>query len=89
MEREYFRDRTLEGHESARKRGKIIGSADVTDQSMLSMAPHLRDRRPTRRDIDKRLVTATGARKGWHPSPATVMPMLREHNAPAATAAGA
>jgi DNA invertase Pin-like site-specific DNA recombinase len=27
MEREYIRDRTLEGHESARTRGKIIGGA--------------------------------------------------------------
>ncbi|MFL6057079.1 MAG: recombinase family protein [Actinoallomurus sp.] len=30
MEREYTRDRTLEGHESARKRGKTIGGAAVT-----------------------------------------------------------
>ncbi|MFE2184391.1 recombinase family protein [Streptomyces sp. NPDC059455] len=30
MEREYIRDRTLEGHESARKRGKTIGGAGVT-----------------------------------------------------------
>jgi DNA invertase Pin-like site-specific DNA recombinase len=27
MEREYTRDRTLEGHESARKRSKAIGRA--------------------------------------------------------------
>jgi DNA invertase Pin-like site-specific DNA recombinase len=43
MEREYIRDRTLEGHESARKRGKAIGGAGVTDNHMLSMALHLRD----------------------------------------------
>ena len=42
MEREYIRDRTLEGHESARKRGKTIGGAGVTDDAMLSMALHLR-----------------------------------------------
>ena len=35
MGREYIRDRTLEGHESARKRGKTIGGAGVTDESML------------------------------------------------------
>lgn len=29
MEREYIRDRTLEGHESARKRGKTIGDASI------------------------------------------------------------
>ncbi|MDX2527094.1 recombinase family protein [Streptomyces europaeiscabiei] len=36
MEREYIRDRTLEGHESARNRGKTIGGAGVTDEDMLS-----------------------------------------------------
>ncbi|MFD4172823.1 recombinase family protein [Streptomyces anulatus] len=35
MERECVRDRTLEGHETARKRGKTIGGAGVTDESML------------------------------------------------------
>jgi DNA invertase Pin-like site-specific DNA recombinase len=44
MEREYIRDRTLEGHESARKRGKTIG-AGVTDDDMLSMALHCATRR--------------------------------------------
>ncbi|MFJ8026161.1 hypothetical protein [Streptomyces sp. NPDC096311] len=33
MEREQIRDRTLEGHESARKRGKTIGGAGVTDET--------------------------------------------------------
>ncbi|AUA17267.1 hypothetical protein CFP59_09461 [Streptomyces malaysiensis subsp. malaysiensis] len=40
MKREYIRDRTLEGHESARKRDKTTGGADP---DMLSMALHLRD----------------------------------------------
>ncbi|MFI9041505.1 recombinase family protein [Streptomyces sp. NPDC053726] len=80
MEREYIRDRTLEGHESARKRGKIIGGAGVTDDDMLSMALHLRDQEMSLRDIAKRLVITTGAKKGQHPSPATVMRMLREHD---------
>ncbi|PNG94020.1 recombinase family protein [Streptomyces malaysiensis] len=39
MEREYIRDRTLEGHESARKRGKTIGGAGVTDPDMLVHGP--------------------------------------------------
>ena len=38
MEREYIRDRTLEGHESARTRGKSIGGAAVTDDAMLAVA---------------------------------------------------
>ncbi|MEU2674748.1 recombinase family protein [Streptomyces sp. NPDC007164] len=80
VEREYIRYRTLEGHESARKRGKTIGGAGVTDDGMLSMALHLRDQEMSLSDIAKRLVITSGAKKGQHPSPATVMRMLREHD---------
>jgi len=79
MEREYIRDRTLEGHESARKRGKTIGGAAVTDPDMLSMALHLREQGVSLRDVAMRLVITTGKKKGQHPSPATVLRMLREH----------
>ena len=56
MEREYIRDRTLEGHESARARGKAIGGAAVTDDAMLAVgaaparpgAEPARHRRPPR-----------------------------------------
>ncbi|WP_246148092.1 recombinase family protein [Nonomuraea turkmeniaca] len=90
MEREYIRDRTLEGHESARRRGKTIGGAAVTDDAMLSMALHLREQNLSLRDIAARLVITSGAKKGRHPSPATVMRMLREHdtNTAAAPAGG-
>ncbi|MFD9569252.1 recombinase family protein [Streptomyces sp. NPDC059982] len=80
MEREHIRDRTLEGHESARKRGKTIGGAGVTDNHMLSMALHLREQEMSLRDIAARLVITTGKKKGRHPSPATDMRMLREHD---------
>ncbi|MEU0023538.1 recombinase family protein [Streptomyces rochei] len=86
MEREYIRDRTLEGHESARKRGKSIGGASVTDDGMLAMALHLRDQEMSLRDIAARLVITKGAKKGQHPSPATVMRMLREHDEQTAAA---
>ncbi|MEU8580273.1 recombinase family protein [Streptomyces abikoensis] len=85
MEREYIRDRTLEGHESARKRGKTIGGANVTDDAMLAMALHLRAQEMRLRDIAARLVITTGKKKGQHPSPATVMRMLREHDEQTAT----
>lgn len=80
MEREYIRDRTLEGHESARRRGKTIGGASVTDDAMVAMALHLRDQEMSLRDIASRLVITKGAKKGRHPSPATVMRVLREHD---------
>ncbi|WP_433432226.1 SigE family RNA polymerase sigma factor [Nonomuraea sp. CA-141351] len=80
MEREYIRDRTLEGHESARARGKAIGGAAVTDEHMLSMALHLREQNLSLRDIAARLVITSGAKKGRHPSAATVLRMLRDHD---------
>lgn len=80
MEREYIRDRTLEGHESARRRGKTIGGAGVTDPDMLSMALLLRQQGVSLRDAAKRLVITAGTKRGRHPSPATVMRMLREHD---------
>src|SRR6266568_3537984 len=87
MEREYIRDRTLEGHESARARGKAIGGAAVTDDAMLAVALHLRGQELSLRDIAARLVIATGKKKGEHPLPATVLRMLREHDEKAAAAA--
>jgi len=86
MEREYIRDRTLEGHESARARGKSIGGAAVTDEAMLAVALHLRGQELSLRGIAARLVIATGKKKGQHPSPATVMRMLREHDEKTAAA---
>jgi len=69
MEREYIRDRTLEGHESARARGKAIGGAAVTDEAMLAVALHLRGQELSLRDIAARLVIATGKKKGPAPIP--------------------
>ena len=87
MEREYIRDRTLEGHESARARGKAIGGAAVTDDAMLAVALHLRGQELSLREIAARLVIAAGKKKGQHPSPATVLRMLRDHDEKAAVAA--
>ncbi|MET8945473.1 recombinase family protein [Streptomyces sp. NPDC004542] len=86
MEREYIRDRTLEGHEAARKRGKAIGGASVTDDNMLAMALHLRNQDLSLREIAACLVITKGAKKGQHPSPATIMRMLREHDEQTAAA---
>ncbi|MBG0818784.1 recombinase family protein [Planomonospora sp. ID82291] len=87
MEREYIRERTLEGHESARTRGKTIGGAAVTDEAMLSMALHLREQGMSLRDIAGCLVITKGKKKGRHPSAATVLRLLREHDETTAAAA--
>ncbi|MFI0821357.1 hypothetical protein ACH4TX_37995 [Streptomyces sp. NPDC021098] len=47
---------------------------------MLGMALHLRDQELSLREIAARLVITKGAKKGQHPSPPTVMRMLREHD---------
>ncbi|MFC9674926.1 MULTISPECIES: hypothetical protein [unclassified Streptomyces] len=47
---------------------------------MLSMALQRREQEMSLRDIAKRLVITTGTKKGQHPSPATVMRMLRERD---------
>jgi hypothetical protein len=53
---------------------------------MLAVVLHLRGQEMSLRDIGARLVIATGKKKGQHPSPATVMRMLREHDEKAAAA---
>ena len=53
---------------------------------MLAVALHLRSQEFSLRDIAGRLVISTGKKKGQHPSPATVMRMLREHDEKAAAA---
>ena len=79
-ESEYIRDKTLEGHEAARARGKSIGGGAVTDDAMLTVALHLRDQELSLREIAERLVISTGKKKGQHPSAATVMRMLRDRD---------
>ncbi|WP_433205172.1 hypothetical protein ACQP1G_17530 [Nocardia sp. CA-107356] len=47
---------------------------------MLTLALHLREQNHSLRDIAARLVITKGKKKGRHPSPATVLRMLREHD---------
>jgi hypothetical protein len=55
---------------------------------MLAVALHLRGQELSLRDIAGRLVIATGKKKGQHPSPATVMRILRGHDEKAGPASG-
>ena len=54
---------------------------------MLAVALHLRGQELSLRDIAVRLVIAAGKTKGQHPSPATVLRMLRDHDEKAGAAA--
>ncbi|MGV9779369.1 hypothetical protein [Streptosporangium sp. NPDC003464] len=84
-ERDYIRDKPLEGQETARTKGKAIGGVPVSDD-MLATAVRLRDTEYlSLREITSRLVIRTGKKRGQPPSPATVMRMLREYDAQTAT----
>jgi DNA invertase Pin-like site-specific DNA recombinase len=72
MERVYIRNRALEGHESARKRGKTIKGAGLTGDSMLSTALHLRDSPNTS--------SSPRQEEGGSPSASAVIRMLHEHD---------
>ncbi|WP_405778747.1 hypothetical protein OG512_00485 [Streptomyces sp. NBC_01378] len=52
-----------------------------------AMALHYRDQGMSLRDTAAKLVITTGKKKGQHPSPATVMRMLRDHDEQTAEAA--
>ncbi|WP_345196441.1 hypothetical protein [Streptomyces lavendulae] len=55
---------------------------------MIATAVRLRDEEElSLREIAGRLVIRTGKKRGEHPSPATVMRMLREHDERTATQA--
>jgi len=56
---------------------------------MIFIALHMRGQELSLRDIAARLVISTGKKKGQHPSPATIMRMLREHDEKTAAAAAA
>ncbi|MEK2494640.1 hypothetical protein WN990_34355 [Kitasatospora purpeofusca] len=42
-ERDYIRDRTVEGQETARRKGKTIGGVKAADGDMIATALRLRD----------------------------------------------
>lgn len=80
MEREYIRDKMLDGHESARRRGKTIGGVFVLDDEVTAEVVMLRDQNLSLRQIASRVVIPSGAKKGKNPSPQTVMRVLQEYD---------
>lgn len=69
-ERDYMRDKTREGQETARTKGKAIGGLRVFDHRMLATVPRLRDdERVSLREVASRLVIRAGKKRGRRPSP--------------------
>lgn len=75
-DRDYIRERTLEGQDTARQAGKRGGRPFVTDANMADYARELRKKGVEATEIQQRLVIPSGKNKGQHPSMATVYRLI-------------
>jgi DNA invertase Pin-like site-specific DNA recombinase len=80
-EREYIREKSLEGQASARERGRHGGRPKVVDDDMADYARALRTQGVTVPQIARKLVIPSGKNKGEHPSVGTVYRLLAEAEA--------
>ncbi|WP_307825392.1 recombinase family protein [Streptomyces sp. MBT55] len=72
IERNYIREKTLEGQVSAAKKGNHGGRPKVIDDDMLTFALALKDKGVPVSDIAKKLTIKTGKNKDKHPSVASL-----------------
>ncbi|MGW0197075.1 hypothetical protein [Nonomuraea sp. NPDC003201] len=77
-EREYIREKSLEGQASARERGRHGGRPKVFDDDMAAYARSLRERGVPVPEIEAKLVIPTGKNTGRHPSLASVYRVLAD-----------
>ncbi|MBT2225074.1 recombinase family protein [Nonomuraea sp. NEAU-A123] len=85
-EREYVREKSLEGQATARERGRHGGRPKVFDDDMIAYARTLRARGVAVPDIARKLVIPAGKNKGRHPSVASVYRVLVDGESAAAPA---
>ncbi|MGP3750135.1 zinc finger domain-containing protein [Streptomyces sp. IBSNAI001] len=77
-EREYIREKSLEGQASAREGGRHGGRPKVVDDDMADYARSLRANRVPVPEIARKLVITSGKNQGKRPSVATVYRILAE-----------
>jgi DNA invertase Pin-like site-specific DNA recombinase len=77
-EREYIREKSLEGQASARERGRHGGRPKVIDEGMLDYARSLQAKGMPVREIARKLVIPTGKNKGERPSAASLYRALAD-----------
>nr|WP_234315893.1 MULTISPECIES: recombinase family protein [unclassified Streptomyces] len=77
-EREYIREKSLEGQASARERGRHGGRPKVVDDDMAAYARSLRANGVPVPEIARKLVITSGKNQGKRPSVATVYRILAE-----------
>ncbi|MFH8342862.1 DUF4158 domain-containing protein [Streptomyces sp. AM6-12] len=81
-EREYIREKSLEGQASARERGRHGGRPKVVDDDMAAYARSLRANGVPVPEIARKLVITSGKNQGKRPSVATVYRILAEDDSP-------
>jgi DNA invertase Pin-like site-specific DNA recombinase len=79
-EREYIREKSLEGQASARERGRHGGRPRVLDDNMADYARALRAGGLPVPEIARKLVIPSGKNKGTNPSVASVYRMLADQH---------
>ena len=82
LDRDYIRDKTLEGQREAAARGRHGGRPAVIDPDALLFARALRDGGTSVPDIARKLTIKTGKNAGQHPSVASVYRALSTHHEP-------
>ncbi|ONI81380.1 resolvase [Actinosynnema sp. ALI-1.44] len=78
LDRNYIREKTLEGQQAAAAKGNHGGRPKVIDEDMLAFARALRDKGVKVPEIAKKLKIATGKNTGEHPSVASVYRALAD-----------
>jgi DNA invertase Pin-like site-specific DNA recombinase len=81
LDRDYIRDKTLEGQQAAAARGNHGGRPKVIDEDDVLFARALRDKGTPMPDIVKKLTIKTGKNAGQHPSVASLYRALADNDA--------
>ncbi|MGW5877366.1 recombinase family protein [Nocardiopsis terrae] len=81
LDRDYIRDKTLEGQQAAAAKGNHGGRPKVIDEDMLTFALALKDKGVPVPEIAKKLTIKTGKNAGTSPSVASLYRALAEADA--------
>jgi DNA invertase Pin-like site-specific DNA recombinase len=81
LDRDYIREKTLEGQQAAAAKGNHGGRPKVIDHDMLIFARALRDQGTPMPEIVAKLTIKTGKNAGKHPSLASLYRALAESGA--------
>ena len=85
LDRDYIREKTLEGQQAAAAKGNHGGRPKVIDGDMLTFARALREQGTPISQITAKLIIATGKNAGKHPSVASLYRALADADSPQLT----